>query len=70
MKALNRYRACRLNRALRRYDTADDLTDCLVDFLADASHWCERTRVSFLELDRKAFRHYREECTAARKEAP
>lgn len=68
MKALNRYRARRCDRALRRYDTAFEATYCLVDFLADARHWCDRHGHSYVELDRKAYRHYIEERGAAGKE--
>jgi hypothetical protein len=68
MKALNRYRACRCRRALRGYDTDEDMATCLIDFLADARHWCERAGESYAKLDRKAFAHYRAERIAAGKE--
>ena len=70
MKALNRYRSCRFGRALRAYDTAYELTDCLVDLLTDARHWCDRHRQSFAELDRTAYRHYIEELAATRRKNP
>lgn len=67
MKALNRCRSRRCERALRRYDTDFEITGCLVDFLADARHWCDRHGHSFAKLDRKAHEHYLEEVTAARR---
>jgi hypothetical protein len=51
-------RAARCGRVLSRYGTDDDPEMCLVDFLADARHWCDRNAESFWELDRKAHQHY------------
>jgi hypothetical protein len=67
MKALNRYRALRCDRALRRYDTDFDITGCLIDFLADARHWCDRHGHIYTELDHMAYEHYCEEVVAARR---
>ncbi|MFN0007209.1 MAG: hypothetical protein ACKVXR_04815 [Planctomycetota bacterium] len=67
MKAVNRYRARRCGKALRRYDTDDDDTTCLVDFLADARHWCDRRGESYAKLDRSAYHHYAAEVAAARR---
>ncbi len=55
MKA-NKERASRCKAALKTYD--DDLPTALVDFLADARHWCDLNGQSFWELDRWAHRHY------------
>ena len=48
----------RFERALMAYDTGVTLEECLIDLLADARHWCERNKRSFLDLDRMAFRFY------------
>jgi hypothetical protein len=66
MKSLIRYRAARCRRALLRYDTAFELENCLVDFLADARHWCDRNQHSFADLDRRAYEHYSAELVDAR----
>ncbi|MBI1380954.1 MAG: hypothetical protein GC161_07700 [Planctomycetaceae bacterium] len=68
--AANRYRAMRCAKALRRYDTDDDLPTCLTDCLADARHWCDRNRQSYAELDRRAYDHYCSEVAEAGKEKP
>ena len=68
MNALNRHRIARCDRALRRYDTDFELTGCLVDFLTDARHWCDRHGHNFAALDRKARDYYRDELRAASKE--
>lgn len=65
MKSVNRYRAHRCDRALRRYDTDVDTKGCLIDLLADARHWCDRNGYSFAELDRVAYQHYCAEVAAA-----
>jgi len=70
MKALYCYRACRLGRALRAYATAFEPTECLVDLLADARHWCDRHGHSYVELDRTAFRHYLEQVASAPRRKP
>lgn len=61
MQGLIERRVARCQQALVNYDTAFELEYCLVDFLIDARHWCERTGHSFLELDRRAFRAWRDE---------
>jgi hypothetical protein len=54
----NKQRAARCRKALSRYGTAGTPKTCLVDFLADARHWCDRNAESFWELDRQAHQHY------------
>lgn len=49
-------RAHRLARVLRNY--GNDETECLVDILTDARHWCDRHDLSFASLDRIAYQHY------------
>jgi hypothetical protein len=61
MKPLTHHRIARCQRALTLYDSAYELEYCLVDLLTDARHWCDRNGHSFLELDRRAFRAYRDE---------
>lgn len=70
MKALIPYRARNCRRALIQYDTAFAPENCPVDFLANARHWCDRNGHSFLELDCKAFRPYREERLVANRRMP
>lgn len=54
----NRRRAKRCGQALRRYD-ADAADACgLIDFLADARHWCDLHGHCFGDLDRIAYGHY------------
>lgn len=66
MQSLIRHRAARCRRALLRYDTDSELENCLVDFLADARHWCDRNQHSFADLDRRAYEHYSAELVDAR----
>ena len=68
MTRLNRYRALRAELALRNYNTDEVLATCLIDFIADARHWCDRAGKSYAELDRKAHEHYLAEWAEARKE--
>lgn len=69
MKALDHHRARRFRRALTTYNTAVfDITDCVVDLLTDARHWCDRHARSFAELDRLAYQHYVQEAAEAREE--
>jgi hypothetical protein len=70
MKTVNRYRAHRCDKALRHYDTDFDTKTCLIDFLADARHWCDRQGESYSALDRTAHEHYSAEALAARKGQP
>lgn len=67
MTSTNRYRAIRCGKALKRYDTDSELKGCLIDFLADARHWCDRHGENFAELDRKAHDHYTTEVVDARR---
>jgi hypothetical protein len=66
----NRCRANRCSKALRRYGT--DTTDpaCLIDFLADARHWCDRHGQNFADLDRIAYDHYLTELGEAQRRMP
>lgn len=54
----NTYRAKRCAQVLRYYGTDSADSGRLVDFLADARHWCDRHGESFAELDCLAHRHY------------
>ncbi len=61
-------RSKRCAAAIRNYNGAtDDGTTNLIDFLADARHWCDRNRESYAELDRQAYRHYLAELADARR---
>jgi len=68
MKALNRYRARRSDRALFSYDTGCEPVEQLTDFLADARHWCDNNGYDFAALDRQAYGHYFAEALAAVRE--
>jgi hypothetical protein len=57
-KPTNKSRAARCARVLGRYGTDDTAKGCLVDFLADARHWCDRHGEDFAGLDRQAYQHY------------
>lgn len=70
MKALNRYRARRCGRTLRRYDTDSEPTGCLADFLADARHWCDHHGHDYADIDRRAYWNYAEEVAAVRRGKP
>lgn len=61
MNALHERRVARCLRALATYDTDHELEHCIVDLLIDARHWCGHTGHSFLALDRRAFRAWRDE---------
>ena len=54
----NALRAARAERILARYRTGDDLHTSLVDFLADAMHWCDYTGDDFFLALAQACRHY------------
>ena len=62
MTIANQDPARRCARALEHYKTDDTLRGRLIDFLADARHWCDAHAESFAELDRLAFEHF---CTEA-----
>jgi hypothetical protein len=70
MNSLNKNRVRRCDRALRRYDTDSDLCCCLIDFLADARHWCDHHGRDYAKLDRIGRDHYLEEAASPRKEVP
>jgi hypothetical protein len=63
----NADRANRCNAALTAYNDDYDNVANLVDFLADARHWCDVHGLSFGDLDRIAYQHYLEECSAERR---
>lgn len=69
MRATNRYRARCVDTTLRRYKPDLETRDCLIDFVTDARHWCDRNGESYAELDRIAYAHYSAEVVAARKGA-
>ena len=54
----NKQRAARCVKALKRYGTDDRVRVCLIDFLADARHWCDREGEDYAALDRLAYDHY------------
>ena len=57
-KFTNTNRAARCAKVLKRYGTDDTPKGCLVDFLADARHWCDQSGEEFGKLDRQAYQHY------------
>ncbi len=57
-KPTNKGRTARCGKALKRYGTHDTPKTCLIDFLADARHWCHRNGEDFAALDRLAYNHY------------
>jgi hypothetical protein len=54
----NRDRAARCLKAIRRYNTDSNPRTCLIDFLADAMHWCRLKDHDFHELFERASEHY------------
>jgi hypothetical protein len=58
MKSENNKRTTRCAKALRSYNDQWDHKSNLIDFLADARHWCDRNCENFAELDRLAYQHY------------
>ena len=65
MNPTNKYRAERCEKALRRCGTAFDLTDCLVDFLVDARHWCHQHGHDYAKFHGIADEYYTHETSAA-----
>jgi hypothetical protein len=55
---LNLNRAKRCEAVIRRYNDDCDETSNLIDFLADARHWCDHHGLCFADLDGRAHRHY------------
>ena len=51
-------RADRCERALATYNDEYDVHSNLIDFLADARHWCDRHGKSHAQFDRVAYQHY------------
>ena len=54
----NRRRAARCLKALRRYDTDGSPYTGLIDFLADAMHWCRLEGLDFHGLIDRASEHF------------
>ena len=54
----NRNRAARCLKAIRRYDTDSSPYTCLVDFLADAMHFCRLKGHNFHDLLDRASEHF------------
>lgn len=54
----NDQRAKRFARTLRGYGTDHTERGCLIDLLADARHWCDRTGACFDGIDRVAHDRY------------
>lgn len=54
----NALRAARAERILHRYRMGEDLQTSLIDFLADAMHWCDFTGENFHWALVQACRHY------------
>ena len=57
MTRSNQERADRCEQALTAYSDDDDFTN-LIDFLADAMHWCDCTGEDFHFALAQACRHY------------
>jgi hypothetical protein len=57
MNRTNQTRASRCEQAITAYSDDDDFT-CLVDFLADAMHYCDGTGQDFHIALAQACRHY------------
>jgi hypothetical protein len=62
-------RAKRCAAAIRSYDDEWDDKSNLINFLADARHWCDRNKLCFAELDRIAFEHYLTELPDQRRQS-
>ena len=58
MKTENDKRVKRCAQAIRSYNDEWDEKSNLIDFLADARHWCDRNHYCFGEIDRIAYGHY------------
>ncbi|MCA9281072.1 MAG: hypothetical protein H6812_10630 [Phycisphaeraceae bacterium] len=59
-------RAARCERALAVYNDEYDTASNLIDLLADARHWCDRSGRCFGDLDRNAHSHYLAEIDSER----
>lgn len=57
-EATNAIRGARAERILNRYRICDDLHTSLVEFLADAMHWCDMNGENFHWALVQACRHY------------
>jgi hypothetical protein len=70
----NRNRAARCLKAVRRYDTDSNPLTCLMDFLADAMHWCRLKGHDFHDLIGRASKHFAaevfDETTGDRQDRP
>lgn len=69
MKSENDKRSKRCAAAIRSYNDEWDEKSNLIDFLADARHWCDRNGLCFGELDRVAHQHYAAEQSDARRQS-
>jgi hypothetical protein len=69
MKTENQKRAKRCAAAIRRYNADPDEPTNLIDFLADARHWCDHNDESYAELDRQAYQHYLAELCDERRQS-
>jgi len=69
MTLSNRKRAMRCLHAIAAYSD-DDVRTNLIDFLADARHWCDQHGESYAELDRIAYQHYLAELFESRRRQP
>jgi len=54
----NRDRAACCLKAIRRYNTDSNPRTCLIDFLADAMHWCRVRGHDFHDVLERASEHY------------
>jgi hypothetical protein len=54
----NRSRAGRCLKAIRHYNTDSNPRTCLIDFLADAMHWCRLKDHEFQNLLERASEHF------------
>ena len=62
-------RAKRCAQAIRSYNDEWDEKSNLIDFLADARHWCDRKGLCFGDLDRMAHQHYLAELSDERRQS-
>ena len=69
MTLSNHKRAMRCLHAITAYSDDDARTN-LVDFLADARHWCDQHGENYAELDRIAYQHYLVELVESRRRHP
>jgi hypothetical protein len=68
MNTENDQRAKRCAQAIRGYNDEWDEKSNLIDFLADARHWCDRNNECYGDIDRTAYQHYLAELTDSRRQ--